>query len=109
MARSSATAAARCRRLRAEITRELRDAADEPNRGIAKSHRPFAVPGVLGAHGFTHVGTDSSGHNIIFADGAFVYWVGVVWSNQVKDPPTRAQLIAAATTLYKRTQGRPAP
>ena len=58
----------------------------------------------------TATGNDgTSGHNIIFADGPFTYHVGVGWGMQVKDPPTRAQLIAAATTLYKRVHGRPAP
>jgi hypothetical protein len=34
--------------------------------------------------------------------------MGVGWGAQVKDPPTRAQLIAAIRTLYKRVHGRPA-
>jgi hypothetical protein len=83
---------------RAEITRELRDAPDQVNRGVAKSHTPFVVPAIPGAHGFTHIGTTSSGHNIVFADGDFIYWVGVGWGNQAKDQPTRDQLIAAATS-----------
>ena len=94
---------------RAEITRELRDAADQVKRGVAKSHTPFVVPAIPGAHGFTHIGTTSSGHNIVFADGDFIYWVGVGWGNQAKDQPTRDQLITAATSLYKRVHGRPAP
>ena len=94
---------------RAEIARELHDSADEPNRGKATAYMPFAVPGIPGAHGFSLPASDHAGHNIIFADGPFIYWAGVGWGNQVKDPPTRAQLIAATTVLYERVHGRPAP
>lgn len=97
------------RAARAEITQQVRDFADEPNRGRVKTYMPFAVPGIPGAHGFTLTTTDTADHNIIFADGAFTYHIGVGWGAQAKDPPTRAQLISAATTLYKRVHARPAP
>jgi hypothetical protein len=96
---------------RAEIAQQVREYADQPNRGIVKTYTPFAVPGIPGAHGWTNTGGDGfgNGHNIIFADGPFTYLVGVGWRSQVKNPPTHAQLIAAVTTLYKRVHGRPAP
>jgi hypothetical protein len=94
---------------RAEIVQQLRDFAGEPRRGRAKSYAAFAVPGIPGAHGFTLATTESSGHNIIFADGPFTYHLGVGWGNQASSPPTRAQLIAAAEALYKRVHARPAP
>lgn len=94
---------------RAEIAQQLRDFADEPHRGRAKTYTPFEVTGIPGAHGFTLTNTDTSGHNIIFADGPFTYHIGIGWGAQLKDPPTRAQLIAATRTLYKRVHGRPAP
>jgi hypothetical protein len=94
---------------RAEIVQQLRDFAGEPRRGRAKSYAVFAVPGIPGAHGFTLTTTESSGHNIIFADGPFTYHLGVGWGNQASSPPTRAQLIAAATVFYKRVHARPAP
>jgi hypothetical protein len=92
-----------------EIARELRDAADEPNRGEATAYKPFAVPGIPGAHGFSLPASDHTGENIIFADGPFIYWIGAGWGNQVRDPPTQADLIHAANILYGRVHGRPAP
>lgn len=99
------------RAARAEIARQARDFADQPNRGSVKTYTPFVVPGIPGAHGWTGTSGDGghSGHNIIFADGPFTYHLGVGWGSQVKDPPTRAQLIAATATLFKRVHARPAP
>lgn len=95
---------------RAEIARQVRDFADQVGRGEVKKYAAFAVPGIPGSGGWTATGNDgTTGHNIIFADGPFTYHVGVGWGAQVKDPPTRAQLIAAATTLYTRVHGRPTP
>jgi hypothetical protein len=99
----SATAA------RAEIAQQLRDFAGEPHRGRAKSYATFSVPGIPGAHGFTLTTDETSGYNIIFADGPFTYHLGVGWGNQASAPPTRAQLIAAARALYERVHSRPAP
>jgi len=36
-----------------------------------------------------------------------VYLVGFGWSAKLKNTPTRAQLLAAAARLYKRTRGNP--
>jgi hypothetical protein len=94
----------------AEIAQQVRDFAGQLKRGAAKTSTPFAVSGIPGSSGWTATGNDgTSGHNIIFTDGPFTYHVGVGWGTQVTSPPTRAQLIAAATTLYKRVHGRRAP
>lgn len=95
---------------RAEIAQQVRDFAGQLKRGVVKTSTPFAVSGIPGSSGWTATGNDgTSGHNIIFNDGPFTYHVGVGWGTQVTNPPTRAQLITAATTLYKRVHGRPAP
>jgi hypothetical protein len=99
----SATAA------RAEIAQQLRDFAGEPHRGRAKSYAAFSVPGIRGAHGFTLTTDETSGYNVIFADGPFTYHLGVGFGNQASAPPTRAQLITAARALYERVHSRPAP
>ncbi len=95
---------------RNEVTRQVRDFAQEPSRGRATSYAAFAVAGIPAAHGFTLTATDGgAGHNIIFADGPFTYHLGVGWGAQVDDRPTRSQLIAAAIALYRRVHLRPAP
>lgn len=97
------------RAARREIAQQIRDFANEPGRGRAKSYAAFPVPGIVGAHGFTLTTEQTSGHNIIFADGPFTYHLGVGWGSQASNPPTRAQLIAAAKALYARVHARPAP
>ena len=95
---------------RAEIAQQVRDFAAQRKRGVVKTSTPFAVSGIPGSTGWTATGNDgTSGHSVIFSDGPFTYYVGVGWGTQVPNPPTRAQLSAAATTLYKRVHGRPAP
>ena len=92
---------------RAELAGQARDFASSPDRGTVKTSVPFAVPGIPGARGFTLTTSDSMGLNIIFADGRFVYFVGAGWGLDAKQPPTRAQVISASTTLYRRVRGRP--
>ncbi len=99
------SAAAAC----SEIAQQMPDFAGEPQRGRAKSYATFPVPGIPGAHGFTLTTTETSGHNIVFADGPFTYHLGVGWGNQASSPPTRSQLIAAARALYERVHPHPAP
>jgi hypothetical protein len=92
-----------------EIAQQLRDFhAEVGHRGVLR-YNAFSVPGIPGAHGFTKTAKDGAGHNIIWADGPFIYHVGVGWGPQVTDKPTEAQLIAAARTLYSRVHGRAAP
>lgn len=73
------------------------------------SYRPrFPVSGIAGAIGFGTIGGDGGGINVVFADGDFVYLVGAGWGRSSKHPPTKAQLVAAATLLYHRVHGHPA-
>jgi hypothetical protein len=68
---------------------------------------PFPVPGVPGAKGFDLPGPKSSGHNVAFTDSSYYHLIGTGWAKGEKDPPTRAGVIAAAQSLYKRLQGKP--
>jgi hypothetical protein len=70
--------------------------------GHDRDSSAFSVPGIPGAHGFTKTAKDGAGQNIIWADGPFIYHVGVGWGPQVTDKPTQAQLIAAVMTLNSR-------
>jgi hypothetical protein len=72
------------------------------------SFSAFAVPKIRGARGYRVSGGGTVGENIFFADGPFLYLVGQGWSSADRHPPTRAGLITAATTLYRRVQGHPA-
>lgn len=88
------------------------DAAGHRVPGTVLRHgreRRDASKAIPGAHGFTLTTNETSGHNIVFADGPFPYHLGVGWGNQAPSPPTRAQLIAAARALYERVHSRPAP
>jgi len=68
----------------------------------------FSVPGIPGAYGFMQSGSGGSGYNIVFADGAFEYLVGIGSSATTISTQTRALLITAAEALYKRVHGHPA-
>jgi hypothetical protein len=95
----SATAA------KAELAAEVRD-----TKNTAKppaSYAAFAVSGITGARGYQLVGPSGGGDNVQFADGPFVYLVAFGWTGNPKNRPTRANLIAAATRLYKRVHGHP--
>ena len=75
---------------------------------LRKQARPsFRVASIPGARGLGSSKGRVGGLNVLFADGRFVYLVGVGWNN-AKNRPTRAQLIAAATHLYRRVHGHPA-
>lgn len=68
----------------------------------------FGVPAIRSARGYRVSGGGSVGENIFFADGPFLYLVGQGFSSGDKHPPTRAGLITAVTTLYRRVHGHPA-
>jgi hypothetical protein len=72
------------------------------------SFSAFPVPAIPGAEGYRVSGGGSVGENIFFADGPFLYLVGQGWSSADTNPPTRAALITAATTLYRRVRGHAA-
>ncbi len=84
---------------RAELKADL--AADKARGGAFST---FSVPAIPGARGYRV----SGGENIYFADGPFLYLVGQGWSSTAAHPPTRAGLITAVTTLYRRVHGHPA-
>ena len=65
----------------------------------------FAVPGIPGAVGFENSSPQSAGRNIAFFVGSYYYLVGVGFASGLQNPPTRAELIAAAQRLHKRVQG----
>jgi hypothetical protein len=72
------------------------------------SFSAFAVPTIRAARGFRVSGGGLVGENIFFADGPFLYLVGQGFSSAATHPPTRAGLITAVTTLYRRVHGHPA-
>jgi hypothetical protein len=88
---------------RAELKVDLAE-----NKAQGGSFSAFSVPAIPGARGYRVSGGGSGGENIYFADGPFLYLVGQGWSTADKTPPTRASLIAAATTLYGRVHNHPA-
>jgi hypothetical protein len=61
------------------------------------------------ARGFHDTRPGFAGDNIVFSDGPFLYLVGDGWAAGATNPPVRARLLAAATRLYKRVRGHPAP
>jgi hypothetical protein len=64
----------------------------------------FAVPGIPGALGAATSAVDQNGFSIAFADGRFMYGVGVVYPPHAKKHPARATVIAGARALYRRVR-----
>jgi hypothetical protein len=92
---------------RAELKVEVAENKTQTRAG-GGSFSAFSVPAIHGAQGYRVSGGGTIGENIFFADGPFLYLVGQGWSSADKNPPTRAGLIAAATTLYRGVHGHPA-
>jgi hypothetical protein len=88
---------------RAELKVDLAE-----NKAARGSFSAFSVPAIPGARGFRVSGGSAVGENIFFADGPFLYLVGQGFSSAATHPPTRAGLITAVTTLYRRVHGHPA-
>jgi hypothetical protein len=65
---------------------------------------PFPVSAFPGAHGFGSASV--GGYNVAWADGPFFYLVGAGFRPGAANPPTAAQVIAAAHRLYVRVHGR---
>jgi hypothetical protein len=91
---------------RAELAANVRDAASM-SKPPKRSYTAFPVGGIPGARGYHLTSPGGVGDNVLFADGPFVYFVGFGWSGNPKSRPTRAQLLAAATRVYKRIHGHP--
>jgi hypothetical protein len=88
---------------RAEMQHEL-----AAMRVAAGSYVAFPVENIPGARGFTFSSGGSTGYNVMFTDGPFQYLVGAGFAASASKMPTRAQVIAAATTLYRNVHGHPA-
>lgn len=97
-------------RARAEVVALIHD-WQSTSHPPESTYTAFPVSTIPGAHGYLAGGSrgNSTGANVVFADGPFVYLIGDGWSKTTTRPPPRSQLIAAATKLYKRVHGRPAP
>jgi hypothetical protein len=64
--------------------------------------KPFSASGIPGVRGFDLVGGGNVGHNVVFTDGPYYYLVGAGYPTGASKPPTQAQVVAAAQTLYRR-------
>jgi hypothetical protein len=86
-------------------------AGDQVASDVGSVHAPaptyvaFRVAGIPDAHGWTTSGPGQVSHNVMFSDGRFQYWVGLV-SPPAVTLPLEAQVIAAARSLYRRVHGR---
>jgi hypothetical protein len=92
---------------RAELAASLRENKAQ-SLSDGGSFRPYFIPTIPGALGYQVRINGQVGENAFFADGPFLYLIGEGWSVGEKNRPTRARLIAAMTTLYKRVHGRSA-
>jgi hypothetical protein len=92
---------------RAELKVDLAENKSETTMG-GGTYTTFSIPAIPVAEGYRVAGGGSVGENVFFADGPFLYLVGQGFSSADKSPPTRAGLIAAVTTLYRRVHGHPA-
>ncbi len=78
-----------------EIAAQLKQA-------LRRGESAFTVSGIPGARGFGYHGSTTDA-NVAFAVGPYYYLVG--FSTGGAGGPTRAQLIAAAQSLYRRVRG----
>jgi hypothetical protein len=67
----------------------------------------FKVTAIPGAHGIAATRSDGVGYDIVFSDGVFSYDVGA-FTTDPRGPPTRMDVVRAATRLYVRVHGHPA-
>lgn len=70
----------------------------------AQGATPFSVRAISGAAGYDLTSISSSGENVLFTDGPFLYFVGYGWYGSAHNPK-HAALIEAAAKLYKRVHG----
>jgi hypothetical protein len=75
------------------------EVAAQLKQALARGETAFAVPGIPGARGFGSSTASPPDANVAFPVGAYYYLVGFGSS-----APTRAQLIAAAQSLYSRVR-----
>ena len=79
------------------------EVASQLKQALKRGESTFAVPGIPGARGFGFSGS-STNANVAFAVGPYYYLVGFGGTGGAGGP-TRAQLIAAAQSLYSRVRG----
>jgi hypothetical protein len=77
------------------------EVASQLKQALKRGESTFAVPGIPGARGFGFSGS-STNANVAFAVGPYYYLIG--FSAPSASAPTRAQLIAAAQSLYRRVR-----
>src|SRR3984893_580233 len=77
------------------------EVASQLKQALKRGESAFAVPGIPGARGFGFSGS-STNANVAFAVGPYYYLVG--FGTGGSGGPTRAQLIAAAQSLYRRVR-----
>jgi hypothetical protein len=75
------------------------EVASQLKQALKRRESAFAVPGIPGARGFGYHGSTTDA-NVAFAVGPYYYLVG--FGTGGAGGPTRAQLIAAAQSLYSR-------
>jgi len=92
---------------RAEVAGNVSDAKTHTN--APATYSAFAVSSIPGAHGYQVGSATAGGMNVVFADGPFVYLVGVGWQSTPPSLPSRGSLISAARKLYARVHGHPLP
>jgi hypothetical protein len=78
--------------------------AAQLKQALARGESAFAVAGIPGARGFGFSGS-STDANVAFAVGPYYYLVGFGSPGSGAGGPTRAQLTAAAQSLYRRASG----
>jgi hypothetical protein len=81
---------------------EYFEVLDKASGGFFSAYSVRAIPG---ARGFRVIGHGQVAENVFFADGPFLYLIGAGWPTSDKQPPSRAQLVAAAVKLYRRVHG----
>jgi len=84
---------------------ELRDELAEARQTAARSST-FPVTAIPGASGFALSSGHASGYNVAFADGRYLYLLGIGFSGDSAQPRSKTQLLAAARALYRRVHGQ---
>lgn len=79
------------------------EVAGELKQATGRGESAFSVAGIPGARGFGFNGSSGPNANVGFAVGPEYYLVG--FQATPTGGPTRAQLIAAAQSLYRRVRG----
>jgi hypothetical protein len=90
---------------KSELAANVRDASTTSK--SPDTYTAFKVREIPDARGYYLTSPSGDGDNVVFAAGPYLYFLGVGWSAKPKNTPTKAQLVTAATRLYKRVEGHP--